>query len=64
MHILKIQEKLIPKRKNSFGHDRRVPEVSLSGKWLADLGWVKGYSVTVSQHPTNPNALIIERVLL
>ena len=65
MHLLKVNNKIIPKPKNSFTKERKVPVLILSGNWLTtELGVSSGDKVLVTGHPTNPNALIVEKVLL
>lgn len=65
MRVLKVSQKIIPKPENSFTKERKVPSLVLSGNWLTtELGVSSGDKVLVTGHPTNPNALIVEKVLL
>jgi len=61
---LTITRKIIPRPKNSFTKERRVPVITLSGDWLTEaIGVNAGDKVVVKSMPDNPNALIIERIL-
>lgn len=65
MRILKVTRKVCAPAKNSLSSERKVPALLLSGNWLTtELGVQPGDKVRVVPDPANPNALIIERVLL
>lgn len=67
MRVLKVKAKLYPPLAQTPypRYNRKVPMIELAGNWLArELGCNPGDKVLISGHPTNPNALIIERVLL
>ena len=65
MRVLKVSQKIIPKPKNSFTKERRVPSLVLSGNWLVtEIGVQPGDKVQIKPMAGNPNAVIVERVLL